>query len=288
MSVAALKAVLGASIQPASAKLMAVVVAWHYNDERGSAWPSVPTMASECGMTTRHAQRVLADLKEMGVLVVVSAGEGGNKYTGTTHYAFDLTRLGSLTADRPNQTGDAQVAGDTGVGGDAREVSRDNRRRPMTPVPRNPRHPGRKPMTPVSPKRDERKPTASLSSKEPAAPDSAEGRSADTGNTNASGKVVHMASAKQQPALDDERRLQDLAWLAKAEPVVFLNDDAALSAIGVRLGMESLAGFVGQGKQKIEYIRPIMELWAEVRKMLKAARKRQTNEAGKAAGSARP
>ena len=142
-------------------------------------------------------------------------------------------------------------------------------------------------MTPVSPKRDERKPTASLSSKEPAAPDSAEGRSADTGNTNASGKVVHMASAKQQPAFDDERRLQDLAAAVKADPKVWMNDDGALSAIGIRLGLDPLATVVLQGGNRLDYMRRALDLRAAAIKVLKAARPRRTHRLGNEADPAR-
>lgn len=89
-------AVLSASIKPCAAKCVALGLAWHANAESGHAWPSLPTIAREAGLSERHAKRAMQRLRELGVLTVVKPSNGGAQ-RATTVYAFDMGRLDALS-----------------------------------------------------------------------------------------------------------------------------------------------------------------------------------------------
>lgn len=281
MSVAAVDAVLRANLSPASIKLMALVVAWHFNDEKGRAWAGLGTMAREACMSERHAKRALCALKSAGVLVVARATAGGDRYATTTHYAFDMQLLEQLSNPVRQRTGGAGAPGsDADAGRDKPQAQEGLPRAPAAPHPVRWR-PG--PRAPAAPKRDERKPTASLSSKEPAAPDSAGGRSAGASDSSASSKVVKMSTIRQQPAWDGEVVRRRHLAAAIAEPVPsWLGDDALLSAMGVRFGEGTLADNRQQGQTKNEYIRLVLGARAAAIKELKAAKRRTVKPAASA------
>jgi DNA-binding MarR family transcriptional regulator len=47
-------------------RLVLLVLASHANNRTGEAWPSMPTLAAECGLTTRTIERVIAALVAAG------------------------------------------------------------------------------------------------------------------------------------------------------------------------------------------------------------------------------
>lgn len=141
MSAAAVQAVLAAPLEPAACKLVAIVLAWHANEQTGHAWPSLQTIANEASLSRERVKTMVAALKARGILVVVKASEGGSN-KATTVYRFDLDSLrapGSAATPVRGQPGSPAYG---------------------TRFAGNP-----SPGSPATPKRDERKAKPSLSSK---------------------------------------------------------------------------------------------------------------------------
>jgi len=81
MSIRVISAVWAHSKQAGNDLLILLALA-DFADDRGVAFPAVPTLAKKCRMTPRNANRVLAALRESGELQInVSAGpRGANLY----------------------------------------------------------------------------------------------------------------------------------------------------------------------------------------------------------------
>lgn len=78
-------------------KLALLCLAYHHNDKTGECFPSMQTLASECGVTSRRIQQAVGNLVDWSVIRKkrggAAAGNASNKYT----------LFGS--PKRPNETG---------------------------------------------------------------------------------------------------------------------------------------------------------------------------------------
>lgn len=57
-----------------SAKLVLLKLAWHADAFGGNAWPSVATIAADCGLSSRQVQRCLRQLQRDGLIYVQRRG----------------------------------------------------------------------------------------------------------------------------------------------------------------------------------------------------------------------
>ena len=74
--------------------LMMLAIA-DFADDDGQAFPSVPKLAKKCRTTPRHANRILASLRDSGELLVrVNAGPGG-----ANRYRIVLQQISTSTPD---------------------------------------------------------------------------------------------------------------------------------------------------------------------------------------------
>lgn len=247
MSKTVLQAVMPADIRPPSTKLMAVVLAWHYNDEKRCAWPSVATLAARCCVSERQAQRMLSDLVDMGVLHIVQ--KGGGRWA--TRYGFDLQRLEALCPP-PSATGDAGVTGDTGDTGDAgvgggATADGGHHGQATTPVSPDPRHGRREPVTPVSPERKEMK-------KKDKAPDRP---SADAGAARARVRAMlegigRGSSLKTQQPPGGKKPATDARWEPSAET------RAKYEPLAIRMGMGTFEQARERGVAWPDFVRQVV------------------------------
>jgi hypothetical protein len=97
----------------------------HHADDTGLAWPSVETIAAECGMGRRTVQRALRRLEDVGWIKTDLGGDGPRQ---SSHYW--VQRPAVRAAQGPPLTGAEQVTSKSGVG-DAKGVvgGRKGRRR---------------------------------------------------------------------------------------------------------------------------------------------------------------
>ncbi len=89
---------------PATTKLVLLRLADSAHDDGGQAYPSVDTMAAECGLSRRTVQVVLRNLEADGLITPVGSTTGGRG--GTTVYQINLQRLQEL---RPKDEETAHV-----------------------------------------------------------------------------------------------------------------------------------------------------------------------------------
>ena len=153
MSASMVRAVLDSGIKPLGTRMVAVALAYHCNEQSGEAWPSHGTLAAECGVHRDSVRHALKQLVRDGVLQVAAKGSGGG-HRATTRWAFRPDWL-ALTGGRGTPG-----SSEPGVEKYADRGSRD-------PLP----------GVDGPPKRDERKPSAFLSSKD--------ARTAETGQAPA-------------------------------------------------------------------------------------------------------
>lgn len=73
-------------------KAVAVALGDHAHDDGTSIFPSVKRLASKVEWSERTVQRVLRELEEIGLLIVVSEGGGGPKDTRNWVFNMDLLR----------------------------------------------------------------------------------------------------------------------------------------------------------------------------------------------------
>src|SRR5690606_1009368 len=78
-----------------------MAMADHADHEGNNVYPGVPRLAWKTGYTTRHIRRIIAILREKGLIVVEEAG-GGRK---TTRYRLDLARADRKNPHRPEYAG---------------------------------------------------------------------------------------------------------------------------------------------------------------------------------------
>ena len=132
--------VLRSDIAPAGVRLVAIVLAWHLNDELGCAWPGLGTIASEAGITRDRVKQVMRELQRGNVVEIVTKGTGGAGAKATTRWRFTAEWVGKQATRVARSPGSGlprgREAGYPGVGKQA------------------------------TPNRDERKATPSLSSKQ--------------------------------------------------------------------------------------------------------------------------
>lgn len=138
------RAVLDSDIKPLGTRMVATALAYHANEQSGEAWPSHGTLAAECGLHRDSVRHALKQLVGDGVLQVVIKSNGGG-HRSTTRYRFDSEWAAS--------TGGRQTPGS---------------RQPGVEHTPDRGSTGPQPGVDGPPKRDERKPTVSLSSKPPA------------------------------------------------------------------------------------------------------------------------
>lgn len=138
MSVRASSRVWAASKRVGTELLMLLAIA-DFADDEGNAFPSVATLAKKCRTTPRHANRLLAELRNSGELEIrLNAGEHGqNRY-----------RIVFAAMESTPQTPDTHVTPDSPVSPDL-QVSPDLRAIP-TPTSPTPDAGVPKPLTPTS------------------------------------------------------------------------------------------------------------------------------------------
>lgn len=74
---------------PSTARLVALVLSLHMNERGASCFPSVPTIASEAGLSDRAVQKAIGCLKEAGWLLVnVGGSRQGKRVTSTYRATF--------------------------------------------------------------------------------------------------------------------------------------------------------------------------------------------------------
>ena len=80
-----LRAIRAAARLTSTERLVLLVIASHADNRTGEAWPSIPTLAAECGFTTRTIERTIAALAAAGWLARDSAAGpwGTNRYRVT-------------------------------------------------------------------------------------------------------------------------------------------------------------------------------------------------------------
>ena len=78
MSINAMKKVFELSSLRGTERLIMVIVAWHIDDRRGYAWPSVETIADEAGLTRSGAIRAIARCVNSGELEIEHTKGGAN------------------------------------------------------------------------------------------------------------------------------------------------------------------------------------------------------------------
>ena len=81
----AIRAIRAAARLTSTERLVLLVIASHADNRTGEAWPSIPTLAAECGFTTRTIERTIAALAAAGWLARDSAASrwGTNVYRVT-------------------------------------------------------------------------------------------------------------------------------------------------------------------------------------------------------------
>ena len=81
----AIRAIRAAARLTSTERLVLLVIASHADNRTGEAWPSIPTLAAECGFTTRTIERTIAALAAAGWLARDSAAGpwGTNRYRVT-------------------------------------------------------------------------------------------------------------------------------------------------------------------------------------------------------------
>lgn len=85
------------------------------NDEGGSLYPSMATLAKKMRVSERQAQRVMRSLMNKGFISVVGNANGGAPGT-TRQYHLDVEKIAQLPgAGADLSTGDIDVTPDTGV-----------------------------------------------------------------------------------------------------------------------------------------------------------------------------
>lgn len=108
MSVRTMARVWERSEHRGSELLMLLAIA-DFADDGGRAYPAVPTLATKCRTTPRHANRILANLRDSGELQI-RLNEGPR---GTNLYLITLTPTSPLTCASPltptSATPDIQV-----------------------------------------------------------------------------------------------------------------------------------------------------------------------------------
>ena len=124
-----MQAVLASDLKPAGVRIVAMVLAWHANEDSGHAWPSLATIAAESGVSRDRVKQVVRLLVDQAVLEIVAKGTGGGR-NQTTRYAFCTAWVGKWAT---------RVAGSPG---------KSERSDPGSPLPL--------PGEPASPKRNER------------------------------------------------------------------------------------------------------------------------------------
>ena len=90
MSVNAMKKVFELSSLRGTERLILVVIAWHIDDKKGYAWPSVETIAAESGLTKSGAVRAIYRCENSGELEVDRTA-GGSKNTNKYTIPYALT-----------------------------------------------------------------------------------------------------------------------------------------------------------------------------------------------------
>lgn len=128
-------------------KLLLLILADYYDEERGYAWPSQETLATDCEMTPRTIRRASGELVKMGLVTIL---QRGNQHQ-PTHYRLNLEmsdaqsyapdiRVPDILADTPILSGTTSSIQDRMSGTDKRgltepENESDVYRTSTTPVP---------------------------------------------------------------------------------------------------------------------------------------------------------
>jgi len=89
MSIEAINHVIGLRGLTPSEKCLALLLANRHNDDRGYAWPSIPRLAEEAGLTDRGTQRILRRLEAKGA-IATEENKGGRGHTN--QYTFPMLK----------------------------------------------------------------------------------------------------------------------------------------------------------------------------------------------------
>lgn len=81
MSFEATRAVWEQSQAKGGARMVLLCIAYHYNDEKAMAWPSIGTIAQETQLSARQVSRAIASLVEIGELDILTKGNGRGRAT---------------------------------------------------------------------------------------------------------------------------------------------------------------------------------------------------------------
>lgn len=86
--------------QKGNAKLVLLALADFAND-KGLAWPSIPTVARKTGLSTRQVKRVLPKLEEAGEIHIERSGPGRRR---VHHYTFPKYMNGDTLSPFPKMS----------------------------------------------------------------------------------------------------------------------------------------------------------------------------------------
>lgn len=113
MSTRFVRDVLEADIRPSSAKLVAIVLAEHADDD-GICWPGYRLMAREASLTQMTVSRAVKRLRDLGIAVVEKGRHHG---TSTYHLSTNkLLELGGTSSNIDDSPAPTSAAASSNIG----------------------------------------------------------------------------------------------------------------------------------------------------------------------------
>jgi hypothetical protein len=83
-----------------SEKLLLMILSDYYNEEEGAAWPSIPRLAKEVGVSERQVYRLIMQLESQLVLTVLHGrGRTSNRYSFVGYPCHNVTPDMDVTSD---------------------------------------------------------------------------------------------------------------------------------------------------------------------------------------------
>jgi biotin operon repressor len=93
-----------------TAKLVLLKMADHADHDGANVYPSVPAIASACGLKDRAVQSAIRRLRDLGAVIEVRPADFGARRP--TEYRLNLTRIEALADDQHRCTKDTGVLRD--------------------------------------------------------------------------------------------------------------------------------------------------------------------------------
>lgn len=94
-----------------TSKLVLVLLAWYCRKPEFLAWPSVPTLADQCCISERQAQRTLRGLAKSGWIEILERRVDGRQRSN--YYKVNMERARGDMGDTPQPVDNSPMRGDT-------------------------------------------------------------------------------------------------------------------------------------------------------------------------------